>query len=308
MKSRRTFLKDGALATAALAIGNPFQLFAGENSIFPFLNDGPGSLTVFHTNDLHNQLSGSFHEGNFLGGMHQTADLISNLRKKAGQSLLLDAGDIFNGNRLDEIAQGRTMEYVRRMHYDAVLLGNRDYETGIDYLEQNWSGSNITLLSSNTEFQNQGLGSLQHPYKIINKGDIRVGILAASLDLKTHLPSLKNELHYRDPIGRVNSLASYLKAKEKCQLIICLSHLGFKNSNHPDDLTLARQSENIDLILGGHSHTFMRTPHIVLNRKGQEVIVNHAGWKGMQIGQVCIDFDGYGRKKNLQFLNTMVRA
>jgi 5'-nucleotidase len=162
------------------------------------------------------------------------------------------------------------------------------------------------LLNSNTKFKNTWLNASQQPYKIIWKENIKIGILAASLDISNLIPSMRSAMYFKDPIVELNKIAGFLKEQEKCNIVICLSHLGFKNTEAIDDITLATRSENIDVILGGHSHTFMSAPYIVLNKRNREVIVNHAGCKGLEIGQLMFEFNGHGEKANVQFNNIMV--
>lgn len=305
MKSRRIFLKEGAMALTAMSIGNPMQLLAGENSILPFSKVGAGKLTILHTNDLHNQLNSTFYKGRLSGGFYKTTHCLSALKNDT-PSLLLDCGDICNGDPNDEALHESTIQLVKQLGYDAVLLGNRDFETGIDYVQHHWEKSKVTLLNSNTKFKNTWLNASQQPYKIIWKENIKIGILAASLDISNLIPSMRSAMYFKDPIVELNKIAGFLKEQEKCNIVICLSHLGFKNTEAIDDITLATRSENIDVILGGHSHTFMSAPYIVLNKRNREVIVNHAGCKGLEIGKLMFEFNGHGEKANVQFNNIMV--
>jgi 5'-nucleotidase len=305
MKSRRIFLKEGAMAMTAMAIGNPMHLLAGQNSILPFSKLGSGKLTILHTNDLHNQLNSTFYKGKYSGGFHKAAHCISTL-KNDNHSLLFDCGDICNGNTGDEHLHAKTVQLIKQLGYNAVLLGNRDFETGIDYVQHHWEKTGVTLLNSNTRFNHSWLQASQQPYKIIWKDNIKIGILAASIDMNNLIPSVKGAMHFKDPIVELNAVGRFLKHNEKCNIVICLSHLGFKNKDAVDDITLATRSENIDVILGAHSHTFMTTPYIVMNKQNREVIINHAGCNGLEIGQLMFEFNGHGEKANVQFNNIMV--
>jgi 5'-nucleotidase len=308
MKSRRYFLKQGALASAAMLVAKPFTSYAARNSFFSF-NTGKGNqITLLHTNDLHNHLQplthNNFHQ---LGGFEKTAGMIFKLKEEQDNVILLDAGDIFCGNIQHLKEHKETLQIMRSAGYDAVLLGNRDYEGGTDYLQEQWQNTEIPLVASNYSFKNGWLKNAHVPYKIIQKGNIKIGIIGAGLNMKKITSTQVNEdVQFIDPIKELTAIATMLKQEKKCQLVICISHLGYKNKKTIDDITLASQSKNIDVIIGGHSHTFMQAPHIVLNQQQQEVIINHAGYGGMVLGNMNIFFDDYGNKSKVVFNNLMI--
>jgi 5'-nucleotidase len=311
MKSRRHFLKNGALATAAMLVAEPFTSLAKGKSMFPFAGSSKSNtITLLHTSDLHNQLSpvtDELYKG--LGGLEKTASMIAQLKNENKHTVLLDAGDIFCGNTSFQHDHTATLQLMRSLNYDAALLGNRDYAAGTDYLQQQWHEKHVPLIASNYTFSNSWLKTLHLPYKIVQKGNTRIGIMAAGIDMNS-LPGTNGNDHvqYKDPVKELNAIATMLRQKEKCQLIVCLSHLGYKNKSSMDDCRLATQSKNIDVIIGAHSHTFMTAPVIAMNSLKEEVIINHAGYGGIVLGNMNIGFDKDGRKNKLEFNNKLIGA
>ena len=307
MKSRRYFLKESALAATALAIAQPLKIFAGKGSAFSFLN-GNNSITLLHTNDIHNHLSPvTFGVLDGLGGFEKTLSIISEIKNKKSNVLLLDAGDIFSGNIRHEKEHTATLQMMRLAGYDAVLLGNRDYQAGTDYLHQQWQKNNTSIITSNYSYSDSRLNSLHQPYKIMYKGNIKIGIIGAGINMKGLVGAdVNGKIQYINPVKVLSSIATMLKKEKKCQLVICLSHLGYKNKKAIDDITFAKQSKDIDIIIGGHSHTFMQAPCVVLNKQQEEVIINHAGYSGIALGNMTISFDDDGKKNMVNFDNLMV--
>ena len=305
MKSRRYFLKESALAATALAIAKPLKIFAGDGAAFSFFN-AQNSVTLLHTNDIHNLLSPvTFGARENLGGFEKTVSLISEIKSKKSNVLLFDAGDIFSGNMRDEKEHTLTLKMMRYAGYDAILPGNRDYQAGSDYLQQQLN--NMPLITSNYSYSDSRLKDLHQPYKIMYKGNIKIGIIGAGINMKGLVGGdVNGKIQYKNPIKELSSIAAMLKKEKKCNLVICLSHLGFKNKKATDDIVFAKQSKDIDVIIGGHSHTFMQSPCIVLNKQGQEVIINHAGYGGIALGNINISFDDDGYKNMVSFDNLMV--
>lgn len=291
MTGRRTFLKESAFAATALALPRPFPFGSGNHSLFsPRKNQ---SLTILHTNDIHCDPA-----------FDRTAKQISDIKRKETNVLLVDAGDIFSGDLGEKSNHHYVTKLMQSAGYDAVLPGNHDFRAGLDYFEQHWQNIRIPLVVSNYSFENTNIKYLHQSYKILHKGDIRIGIIGAGINLNDLAPrEVVNSIVYRDPVAPLSFIATRLKQEKKCHLVVCLSHLGFKNRSTIDDLELAAQSENIDIIIGGHSHTIMKTPSIVLNKQHREVIVNHAGCRGNALGNIQMSFNDKTEKTGVQFNN-----
>jgi len=308
MKSRRYFLIQGALAATAMLVVKPFMKFAGKKSILSSGQGNGNSITLLHTNDLHNQLGPVSHDiYSGMGGFEKTAGIISRIKNENNNVVLVDAGDIFCGNIRHQKEHEATLRMMQGLKYDAALLGNRDYEAGTDYLQEQWGNNPISLVASNYSFRDSWLKDLHQPYKIVQKGNIKIGIIGAGIDMKGLVAStVSDNVRHKDPVKYLTAVATMLKQDKKCQLVICLSHLGYRNKNRMDDLTLAVQSKNIDVIIGAHSHTFMSAPVIAMNREQHEVIINHAGYGGIVLGNMNISFDDDGNKSKVDFNNLMV--
>ena len=157
------------------------------------------------------------------------------------------------------------------------------------------------FLIANYDFSDTILKDKFKPYKVFNKGGIKVGVFGIGIELDGLVPKkLFGNTVYLDPIKKANHYASLLRNEEKCDLVICLSHLGFKYKNEKvSDMVLATQSHDIDLIIGGHTHTFLKKPVSMLNLDKKEVIINQVGWAGINIGKVDFHFSQKGGEKKV---------
>lgn len=290
MQNRRKFIRQSAMAAGALLVGR--NAIAAES----VMHAREHKLTILHTNDTHSRMDpfpmdGSRNEGQ--GGVAPRATLIEQLRNAADHVLLLDAGDIFQGTPYFNIYKGEPeIKAMTAMGYDACTIGNHDFDAGIENLAlQMKQHARFSTVISNYDFSGTPMESVAVPYRIINKGKIKIGILGVGIELDGLVPqNLYGATRYLDPVQKANEVAAVLKAKG-CDMIICLSHLGYKyESNKISDLTFAKETENIDLIIGGHTHTFLDKPNVLQNKSGKEVIVNQVGWAGLRLGQLDFDF------------------
>jgi 5'-nucleotidase len=183
--------------------------------------------------------------------------------------------------------------------YDAMLPGHHDLSAGAGFVHQQLAAHTIPVVASNYRFSDDELQSRTSPYKIVWKGNIKTAVIGAG-------QSASDCGSCSDPLKEMNELATMLKNEKHCDLVVCLSQLGYKNKKAVDDITLAQQSTDIDIIIGGHSRTFMQRPTIVLNKNKQEVIINHAGHSGIVLGRIDIGFDEQRRKSKVVFQNMMV--
>lgn len=304
---RRKFLKETLYAGGAVLASSviPNFSFAHENSTTDTVK-----LTILHTNDVHSRLDpfpmdGSRNAG--LGGVAARAAIIEDIRKENDNVLLLDAGDIFQGTPYFNIYKGEPdMKAMTAMGYDAATMGNHDFDAGMENFATQLQYANFPIIICNYEFNNTPLEGKTIPYKIINKGGIKVGILGIGIEGKGLIPdNLFGNTVYKNPIECANRTANILK-KEGCDLIICLSHLGDKyNDDKISDEILAKECYDIDLIIGGHTHRFFPEPRKYTNRNGQETLVNQVGWAGIQLGRLDYEFSKKS-KKNLAKSDTVV--
>lgn len=294
MSHRRTFVKNSVLAAAACTLSNPLRMLTANASSSPGGNST--SLALLHTNDLHNSPA-----------FKQVAMHIAGIRQKHPHTLLVDAGDVFSGDLAQRHLHHALTRQMQSAGYDAVLPGNRDYEAGSAYFTGHWENLRIPLVVSNYAFADNALKHLHQPYRVVHKGSVRIGIIGAGINLHRLVPpEVTGNIQYHDPVERLSNLATTLKNDKKCNLVICLSHLGLRNKTGPDDLQLAAKTKNIDAVIGAHSHNLMPAPYIVLNADGQEVIVNHAGHSGNALGSIHFTFDANGAKTMVQFNNLAI--
>jgi 5'-nucleotidase len=300
---RRTFLKNTA-ATSALVS------FSGV-SLSSFTTIKERKITILHTNDVHSHID-PFPENHpknpAQGGVARRASLIEQIRKEERNVLLLDAGDIFRGTPYFNYYGGELeFKLMSMMKYDLATMGNHDFDNGIDGFYSQLPHANFEFVSANYDFKNTILNEIVKPYKLFVKEGIKIGIFGLGVQLEGLVDKkLYKETVYNNPIEIATDITKQLKEVEKCDLIICLSHLGFdyKNEpNKPSDLNLATSTQDIDLIIGGHTHTFLEKPVIKTNKVGKQVIVNQVGAYGINLGRIDFYFSNdakkIGQEKNI---------
>ena len=293
MSNRRSFIKQSGLGILGLSLVPQLS----------FAKRGDVKITILHTNDMHSHIQ-PFTSGRNkgLGGMAQRAGLINSIREKEDHVLLLDAGDIFQGTPYFNFYGGELeFKLMSEMKYDAVTIGNHDFDNGLEGFSKQLPHANFPFLISNYDFTETILKDKFKPYKVFNKGGIKVGVFGIGIELDGLVPKkLYGNTIYKDPIETANKYATILKKEKKCDLVICLSHLGFKYKNEKvSDMVLATQSHDIDLIIGGHTHTFLKKPVRMLNLDKKEVIINQVGWAGINIGKVDFHFSQKGAEKKV---------
>ena len=284
MSNRRHFIKQSGLGAIGFSLIP--QLSFGNNKDI--------KLTILHTNDMHSHIH-PFTSGRNkgLGGMAQRAALIKQIRKQEEHVLLLDAGDIFQGTPYFNVYGGELeFKLMSEMKYDAVTLGNHDFDNGLEGLKKQLPHANFPFLIANYDFSDTILKNTFKAYKVFRKGDLKIGVFGIGIELVGLVPKkLYQNTVYQDPIPTANHYANLLKQKERCDLVICLSHLGFKYKGKKiSDMTFAGQTRDIDLIIGGHTHTFLKKPVKQLNLDEKEVLINQVGWAGINIGKIDYHF------------------
>lgn len=297
MLSRKTFIRNNVLAAGSLIAGGP--LF---NEIFD--EKGIQKLTILHTNDVHSRIDpfpmdGSSSQG--LGGVAARAEIIEKIRREEEHVLLLDAGDIFQGTPYFNFFKGEPeIKAMTSMGYDATTIGNHDFDAGLENLAtQLTRHARFPMLVSNYDFTGTPMEYLYQPYRIFKKGKLKIGILGLGIEMEGLVPEkLYAGTKYQDPVEKANEIADKLKKDKGCDLVICLSHLGYQyTENKISDKKLAAATQNIDVIIGGHTHTFLNDPVLVKNKKGVDVIINQVGWAGINLGRLDFEFSKFSRKK-----------
>lgn len=291
---RRAFLKSSAAAGA----------FAGAGSLGLLSFTAPKNLkhiTILHTNDVHSHIE-PFEKDHAqfpgMGGAARRYTLIEEIRKENKNTLLLDAGDIFQGTPFFNFYGGELeFKLMSKMGYDAATIGNHDFDNGIDGLYAQLPHAEFKFLSANYNFSNTVLDGQVKPYQVFLRNGIKIGIFGLGIELKGLVgKDLYKETEYLDPLEIAKETVKKLKEEEKCDLVICLSHLGYNyRSEKISDMKLAQQTKNIDLIIGGHTHTFLPKPTIAQNSEGKNVLINQVGWAGVNLGRIDFYFDDSGK-------------
>jgi 5'-nucleotidase len=288
---RREFIQKTAASSALVGL-------AGVSlSSFTTLNSK--HLTVLHTNDVHSYIDPfppNHPKNPNAGGVARRAALIDAIRQENSNVLLLDAGDVFQGTPYFNYYGGELeFKLMSMMKYDLATIGNHDFDNGIDGLYSQLPNANFDFVSANYDFKNTVLDGKIKPYKLFNKNGIKVGVFGLGVALEG-LVDKKNykETVYNNPVEIAQDMSRILKHNYKCDIVICLSHIGYQYKNDPDkicDLQLAAVTKDIDLIIGGHTHTFLDKPTIVENSKGEKVIVNQVGCYGLNLGRIDFYLD-----------------
>ena len=291
--NRKTFIKNSIYGSAAVGLAlNNFSCSSHKN------------ITILHTNDVHSHVepfSKDHSEFPNKGGVERRATLISEIRRQNPNTLLFDAGDIFQGTPYFNFYGGEIeFKLMSMLGYDAITIGNHDFDNGMDGFDKQLPNAKFDIISSNYDFKNTILESKVSDYKIYNKSGIKIGVFGLGIELEGLVSKdLYKETKYLDPIDIANDTAKKLKETENCDIVICLSHLGYKYEKFPNkvsDLNLAKSTKNIDLIIGGHTHTFMNKPVVVKNNVGNDVLINQVGCFGLYLGRIDFSFDSDNNK------------
>ena len=262
----------------------------------PLLRQDGVNLVVLHTNDTHSRMDpfpmdGGRFQG--LGGAARRATLIRRLREANEHVLLLDSGDIFQGTPYFNFFGGEVeFRAMTAMGYDVATLGNHDFDNGVDGLVAMLPEAGFDFVSANYDVSGSALAGHVEPYAIREFGGVKVGIFGLGIAFdKLVLPSLHEGVVHTDPVAAARETSRELRA-QGCSLVICLSHLGYRyRGARPSDQTVAAAVPEIDLILGGHTHTFLDEPDVFDRGEDGFTVVNQVGWGGMRLGRIDVSFD-----------------
>jgi len=286
---RRSFIQQTAATGAFIGLGGLTMSFKESSK---------KHITILHTNDVHSHIEPFGPEdpkNPNMGGVARRATLVHQIRNENPNTLLLDAGDIFQGTPFFNFYGGELeFKLMSKLKYDAATLGNHDFDNGIDGLYSQLPNADFNFLISNYDFSDTVMNGHTSPYKVYMKEGVKIGIFGIGIELKGLVTDkLYKETKYLDPIEVTQDMTRILKEDKKCDIVICLSHLGYeyKNEDKISDIKLARATENIDLIIGGHTHTFLDRPTIETNKAGKKVLVNQVGCYGIYLGRIDFYLD-----------------
>ncbi|MFI0490543.1 bifunctional metallophosphatase/5'-nucleotidase [Flavobacterium sp.] len=296
---RRDFIEKTAAGTTLLGFGlslSSFELAEVKK------------ITILHTNDVHSHIDPfpmDDPRNPNMGGVARRAALIEKIRQENANVLLLDAGDIFQGTPYFNYYGGELeFKLMSMMKYDLSTIGNHDFDNGVDGLTAQMPHATFEFVSANYDFKNTSMAAFVKPYKIFNKNGIKIGVFGLGIELEGLVDKkMYKETVYHNPVETAQDIVLILKKEQKCDLVICLSHLGYKyNKEDADkisDLKLAALTKDIDLIIGGHTHTFLDKPTIAKNLDGKEVLVNQVGCYGINLGHIDFYLDTNKAKSSI---------
>lgn len=254
-------------------------------------------LIILHTNDTHSRIEPMESSSRFdsdTGGVIRRMNYVNKVRQQHQDVLLLDAGDFLQGtpyfNRFGGEVEIETMNLLK---YDAVTLGNHEFDKGIDHLAALLKKAHFPVVNCNYDVSKTPLKDLVKPYVVISKGGLKIGILGVGVNPKGLIMKENYKgMKFLPIVASVNKYANVLREQEKCDIVICLSHIGY-SAPYPKlttDIKLAQESKNVDIIIGGHSHTYLKKPVIHQNVDGKDVVIYQMGKNGSFIGQIVVNF------------------
>jgi 5'-nucleotidase len=284
MSDRREFIKTILVGGALLGLNStPLKAFTSGGMI---------KLTVLHTNDTHSRIE-PFPDNDAKfpgkGGFARRAALIKRIRSEEKNVLLFDSGDVFQGSPYFNMYGGEVeFKLMSEMKYDAMTIGNHEFDNGLEGIASQMKNANFPLISSNYDFSKTILAGKIEPYKIFKVDGLIIGVFGLGIELNGLVgkKSYGNTV-YLNPLEKAAEISHLLKKELHCDLVICLSHLGCSyKDDKVSDVVMAKQSKNIDLIFGGHTHTFIDQPYVFRNSDNKQVIVCQEGWAGIKLGRV----------------------
>ena len=271
-----------------------FMLFVAMASCFAAKGQ---DLVILHTNDTHSQITPQVTgEGKGLGGYERREAYINKIVKEYGRKnvLIVDAGDFSQGSPYFSLFKGDVeIELLNALGYDVVCLGNHEFDNGQQELARRVGNAKFQVVCANYDFTGGPLDGLVKPYTIIKKGGRKIGIIGLLCNTKGVVSSKYQEnAKYIHPVKVLNRLALELKNEHKCDLVIALSHCGHNagRETNPGDEYIAAHSENVDIIVGGHSHTKLKDKVVVKNKLGRDVVIVQDGEKGEYVGKLDVWF------------------
>lgn len=244
-------------------------------------------LVVLQTSDVHSRIepidAHSDDRNAGMGGFVRRAALIKQVRSTNANVLLFDCGDFSQGTPYYNLYKGEVeIKLMNEMGYSAVTIGNHEFDFGLDNMARLFRLAKFPVVCSNYDVKGTVLEGLVKPYHVFKVGDAKVGVFGLSPKLDGLVQQNKcMGIVYEDPFATAQKMTDLLRNKEKCDVVICLSHLGID-----DDKIMIKQTRHIDVILGGHSHTFMRKPAFFTAQDGKKVLLSHTGKEGIFVGEI----------------------
>ena len=252
------------------------------------------TIIILHTNDTHSQIepleAGKRDE--FCGGYARRMGYIQQMRNEHPDLIVLDAGDFSQGTPYYNFYHGRIeIEAMNRMQYDAITLGNHEFDYGVDTLAAVLELAHFPIVCANYDVTGTPLEGLVLPYTVIKRSGVRIGVFGIGVNPKG-LIAEKNfaPIQYLNPITSAQQVANILRNEEKCDVVICLSHQGTHpmNGENISDMELAEKTQNIDVIIGAHTHKIVENLYVE-KLNGDSVLLTQTGKAGARIGEILLE-------------------
>lgn len=248
-------------------------------------------LIILHTSDTHSRIepistkAADTYAG--MGGVVRRTTFLKEFRSKHPDMLLFDCGDISQGTPYYNLFQGEVeIKMMNLMKYDAMAIGNHEFDFGLENMARLFRMADFPVVCSNYDVKGTVLEGLVKPYVILERDGLKVGVFGLSPKMEGLVQADKCEgIVFKDPIAVAQQMADLLKTDKGCDVVVCLSHLGIRTADGICDENLVAKTSNIDVILGGHTHTFMEKPVDYLNAAGKNVPVLHTGKSGIFVGE-----------------------
>ena len=253
-------------------------------------------LVILHTNDTHScifplnpHLADTMLAGR--GGFIRRAEMVSRERSKHPDLLLFDSGDFSQGSPYYTLYKGDVeVGLMNLMRYDAATIGNHEFDFGVENMARLFKKADFPIVCANYDFTGTALEGVVKPYVVLRRGGLRIGVFGLSSQLDgLVMAKTCAGVKYNDPVKAANDVAKLLKEREKCDIVVCLSHLGWDIIGI-DDTELMRQTRNIDIVLGGHSHSYFNALEYEENIDGKPVPNDQNGKHGIYVGKIMVDF------------------
>ncbi len=261
---------------------------------------GAQDLWIVHTNDTHscvmpiNPLSSDTAQAD-KGGFLRRASFVRHMREEHPHLLLFDSGDFSQGSAYYNLYKGEVeVSLMNEMKYDAATIGNHEFDFGMDNMKRIYSMAQFPIVCANYDFSGTVLEGLVKPYVILEREGLRIGVFGLSPQMDG-LVSAENYkgVKFEEPVSAAERVVGLLRGQEHCDVVICLSHLGW-DIEGIDDVEVIPATRGIDVVLGGHSHTYFEHPEIVKNADGKDVICNQMGKNGRYVGVLHLHVDPAG--------------
>lgn len=256
-------------------------------------------LLILHTNDTHSRIdplpiTPDFPERSNKAGYVRRATLVRNLRAQHPDLLLFDCGDFSQGTPYYNMFQGEVeVKLMSEMGYDAGAIGNHEFDFGIENMKRIFTQASYPIVCANYDFNGTVLEGIVKPYVILKRNGLKIGVFGLSPRMEGLVSGSNFKgVTYKDPVKCANEVAEHLKIKEHCDVVICLSHMGWKAGvNNPEcDEYIIERTRHIDVILGGHSHSYFKEPIYYRNVDGDQVILQQMGKNGQFVGTLKLTF------------------